>query len=115
MLGIIQETLVTDREPVLPAVIVTTFDSPSAPNETLVVFTVIFGVGVGVLVGVGVGAAPCLTVIRTVWPLPVSVISTVPVRAAPEFLVAVKVTDDPFTEAVNHIALEFLSARSVPV
>ena len=41
-------------------------------------------------------------------------ISTVPVRAAPEFLVVVNVTDDPLTVTVSHIALEFLSARSVP-
>ena len=66
------------------------------------------------MVGVGVGAAPCVTVIRTVCPLPVSVISTVPVRAAPVFLVVVKVTDDPLTVTVSHIALEFLSTRSEP-
>ena len=75
-------------------------------------------VGVGVLVGafvtVGVGMPDCRTVIRMVLPLPVSVTSTYPLRAAePEFLVTVINSSLPLMEVVIHAALR--SARIVPL
>ena len=81
----------------------------------------LIGVGVGTgtlvgsLVGVGVGLAACDTVIFTVRPLPVSVISTCPILAAPLFPLTVIVTVPPLTLVANQLASELRSARSVPL
>ena len=51
-------------------------------NVSAVLFDVIFTIGVGVFVGVGVGvgAAFCVTVIVTLYPVPLSRKTTVPLR-----------------------------------
>ena len=74
-------------------------------------------VGLAVIYGVGVGVGPALwyTLMITRFPLPVSVISTLPLL---DFVVVffgtVIVTELPLTDAVNHMLSEFRSARSVP-